>query len=306
MRNKVIFILCDGLRHDMAADQLGYIEALCHHGQGHRWTGYSDSPSVSKTNYETIVTGMPSLHHGFVSNLVQGKSQMKHNVFSEVKKHKGITACVGSNWFYDLYGKGAPFQSRKHKEINDKNEIIQIGRYTSAEEVSSQDLLETSDHIIHKYHPDFLLIHVQSIDHIGHTKGIGKEYNQDIEGLDELLGIYLPQWLKTYTVIIGADHGMDPYESHGGATCDTMHIPVYILDKHFRRNPYFKHLLSKKYLHQTEMARIITEIMGIKSFGLYQDKVFQKIKYKPIMECRTYLKKSQSKSRSKSKKLRKK
>ena len=229
MKNKVILLLCDGLRADMAFEQLGLLESLCNHGKGYRWVGYSDSPSVSKTNYETIVTGMPSLKHGFVSNLIHGKSKMKKNIFSEVKRKGGKTACVGSSWFYDLYGKQAPFKSRKHKEIDDSSELIQHGRYQSSEEVSSQDLLETSDHIIHKYKPDFLLIHVQDIDHIGHTKGIGEEYNQAIEGLDELLGIYIKDWLKDYTIVLCADHGMDMYKTHGGAICDTIHIPVLSL-----------------------------------------------------------------------------
>jgi len=273
-------VLCDGLRADTAVEQLGYVEALCHHKQGARWSAVADSPSVSRTNYETISTGMPSVHHGFVTNLMHGKSKMKKNMFTEVKAHGGTSAVIGSSWFYDLYGNDAPFVATQHKEINDRKEPIQIGRYQSAEEISTQELLETTSYIIDKFNPDLTLVHVQDIDHLGHTKGIGREYIQAVEGLDELLGVYMPHWLKNHTVVICADHGMDSHRNHGGMECSTVKIPFYILGKHV------PNIEPDKIVHQTDVARIVLHIMGIHGFEKYQEKIFKSIHYVPMLTCR--------------------
>ena len=310
MKSKVILIVCDGMRADVAAKQMGYVESLCHNRRGHKWIAYADNPSVSKTNYETIVTGMPSIHHGVVTNLMSGRSKMKRSIFSEVKARRGKTACLGSHWFYDLHGSSAPFNARKHKEVNDPRDAIQIGRFQTGEEVSSAELLETADFIVHKYNPDFMLIHVQDIDHIGHTKGLGKDYIQAVEGLDELLGIYLPTWLKTYTVIINADHGMDKYKNHGGTACDVVTIPFYILPK-MKSKPTESYLRDLKThsdtIYQVDVARIVLDLMGIHDFGAYQRRVFNSIGFNPAdMTChrnlRTHLRSNpKSKSRPKSK-----
>lgn len=287
--NKVILIVCDGLRADIAHDQFGYVESLVSHHQGHSWEAYADHPSVSKTNYETIVTGMPSVHHGIVTNLMNRRTKMKRNIFTELKKHKRIAACIGSSWFYDLHGSHAPFEAKKHKEINDTKDNIPIGRFQTGEEVPTADLLETADYVIHKYHPDFVLVHIQQTDHIAHTKGIGSVYIQEVEGIDELLGVYLPTWLKDYTVIINADHGMDQHKNHGGLDCDVVQIPLYIICKHFRKHKYLMDLKKHKpIIYQADVARIVLDLMGIEDFGKYQRKIWKQIDYDPSqLKCRT-------------------
>ena len=69
--NKVIMVLLDGVRADTAFSYMGYLNSLClNTDKGIRTTSICDNPSVSRTNYETLHTGVPSVVHGITSNLV--------------------------------------------------------------------------------------------------------------------------------------------------------------------------------------------------------------------------------------------
>jgi len=240
-QNKVIMILCDGMRSDTAFKEFGYVNSLCNNCNiGVKTTSIVDNPSVSKTNYETLHTGVPSLIHGITSNLVQDKSKMERNVFRDLTKADKTTAVVGSSWFYDLYGKDK-YLYIKHKELNNDNgEDITYGRFFSDDipdvvDDSSEGLAHTfqiSEFLIYKYHPDYLLIHVMTPDDVGHANGIGKAYCKAVSKIDSVLGATLPRWFDIgYDVIITSDHGMDANHNHGGSKCDEMRAPLYILSK---------------------------------------------------------------------------
>eukprot|EP00741_Cyanophora_paradoxa_P003187 tig00000681_g3096.t1 len=69
----------------------------------------------------------------------------------------------------------------------------------------------------------------QGPDRVGHASGPGRDYHQAVEAIDELLGLYLPEWLKTHHVVITADHGIDRHRSHGGTGKALRHVPLYFL-----------------------------------------------------------------------------
>lgn len=239
--NKVILIICDGLRADTAFKEMGYLNSVVNYGQGVKGVSIVDNPSVSRTNYETLHTGVPAVVHGKTSNLVLGKSNMERNVFSEVKKNGGVTACVGSSWFYDLYGSDN-YHYLKHKELNNENpnEVIMYGRFFSDDVPSSVDsnyeglahTFQTSDYVIYRYNPSYILIHILTTDYIGHDEGIGKNYHNEAGRIDAVLGATIPRWFDLgYDIIVTSDHGMNEHNSHGGSTCDVMKAPLYILSK---------------------------------------------------------------------------
>src|SRR3990172_7109022 len=100
-KTKIIMILCDGMRAD-GIKEMGFLNSLCDNANiGQRTVSICDNPSVSRTNYECLLTGVPSLIHGITSNLITEKSKMPRNVFSELVKNGKTTAVVGSSWFYD-------------------------------------------------------------------------------------------------------------------------------------------------------------------------------------------------------------
>jgi len=238
--NKVITILCDGMRADTARDEMGYINSLCDGDIGKRYISIVDNPSVSRTNYETLHTGVPSSVHGITSNLVLQKSKMENNIFRDVKKNGGTSACIASSWFYDLYGK-EKYNYVKHKEINnDPTEDITYGRFFSDDIPTNVDnscegighIFQVSDFIIHKHTPTYVLIHIISTDKIGHEKGINSEYKNEVRRIDSILGAAVPRWFGLgYDIIITSDHGMDENNNHGGTKPCVTEAPLYILSK---------------------------------------------------------------------------
>ena len=238
-KNKVIMIICDGMRADTAFEEFGYVNSLCDNGIGIKAISICDSPSVSRTNYTTLCNGLPAIIHGITSNLVLSKSKDR-NIFEELVKHNKKTGIVGSSWFYDLYGKEDKYNYVLHKELNNNDgEVINYGRFYCDDVPTSVDssveglahTFQVSDHLIYKYSPDYLIIHLVTPDRIGHDKGIGLEYRAEINMIDKILGAVLPRWLDIYDIIITSDHGMDINHNHGGSKCDVMKAPLYILSK---------------------------------------------------------------------------
>lgn len=282
-RNKVILILCDGMRADTAFKEFGYVNSLCKHSDiGSKLTSIVDNPSVSRTNYETLHTGLPALIHGVTSNLLTEKSKAERNIFKELTEAGKTTAVVGSSWFYDLYGKDKYFYL-KHKEINRENEEdITYGRFFSDDvphvvDGSSEGLAHTfqiSDFLIYKYSPDYMLIHVMTPDDVGHSKGIGKEYSKAVSKIDSVLGAVLPRWFELgYDVIITSDHGMDTNHNHGGTDCGVMTAPLYICSK--KNWDPFSSLKRDKISHIDIAPMIINRILPNSDFQEYRDNLIR-------------------------------
>ena len=236
-RDKVILLLCDGMRADTAFEQFGYLNNV--NELLYRGISIVDNPSVSRTNYETLHTGVPASVHGITSNLVNRKSSQPH-LFKLLTKQNRTSGIVGSSWFYDLYGKES-YDYVKHKEINkDDNEDITYGRFYSDDISDSYNpdveglahTFQTADHIITKYIPDYVLIHLVTPDKIGHEEGVGKKYKNEISKIDSIMGAILPKWLAMgYDVIITSDHGMDEDHSHGSVKREVMEAPLYIISQ---------------------------------------------------------------------------
>ena len=286
-------ILCDGMRSDVAFEEMGYVNSLCDTSSfGKKYISIVDNPSVSRTNYETLHTGVPSLIHGITSNLVLKKSTMDRNIFREVISNGGTTSCIGSSWIYDLYGK-EKYNYLKHKEINkEDNDCISYGRFFSDDVPDAVDnvcegighIFQISNFLIYKHQPDYVLIHVISTDKIGHEKGIGKEYRNEVSKIDAILGAGIPLWFDLgYDIVITSDHGMDKNNNHGGLKCDVMMAPLYILSKKgwdpSRNNS------DKKY-HHTDIAPMIVErIVPNTDFRKHIDELVSKSNYKQNREC---------------------
>jgi len=283
-RNKVILIVCDGMRAD-GIKEMGFLNSLCENSNiGQRTVSRADNPSVSRTNYTALLTGTPSLVHGITSNLVVEKPRVERNILNELVKNDKTTAIIGSSWFYDLFGK-EKYSYIKHKEITpqDAEHSITHGRFYRDDAPDSIDdtyeglahTFQTSDLIIYKYTPDFVLIHVLTPDEIGHAKGIGKEYKLAINAIDGILGATIPRWLGLgYDIVLTADHGMDENDNHGGSKCSEVLIPLYFLSK-----KDWKPISGK--MHQIDVAPIILDrILPGNDFRAYRDKLIQESGYK--------------------------
>lgn len=257
--HKVILIIVDGMRADVAHKTWGYMQSLCDANKAKRVPCTADNPSVSLPCYESILTGKPSTVHGVTSNYYSGKSTMKSNIFKEFKRRGRTTGAVCSSWIYGLYGRNAPFDHRKHKIVDDPKEQIMHGRFYTSEAFEDLETMEFADHLIHNHAPDFVLLHLSQMDHIGHDKGIGSEYQYHSELVDEQFSIYFPQWLKNYAIVVTADHGMNRHKTHGTVEEGVVKVPLYVASKSPTR---LKGIESRDY-HHTHIARICCTLGGV-------------------------------------------
>lgn len=227
--SKVVLVISDGLRDDTAAEQMGYLEHLVVTKQATRYTVLAELPTVSRVLYETIHTGQRPSQHGITSNLVVRPSTQP-NIFSLARQHGRITAAAASHWFSELYNTH-PYDPVEHSEVNDPTLPIQHGRFYFSDPYPDFELFSTATLLLRRYQPDYLLIHPISVDGVGEAVGSqAAAYSRQVESQDEILGLYLPDWLKRgYTVLVTADHGMDGEKSHGGAAPGSRRVPLYMM-----------------------------------------------------------------------------
>ena len=272
-------VLLDGVRADTAFSYMGYLNSLClNTDKGIRTTSICDNPSVSRTNYETLHTGVPSVVHGITSNLVNIKSQMPRNMFKELKQNGKTSGVVASTWFYDLYGKDN-YSHQKHKELDNLDvEDITYGRFY-ADNVPDHNVasvaysLQTADYLVHKYLPDYLLLHLVTPDHLAHENGIGREYNNEVNKIDVGLGALIPQWTKlVYEIIITSDHGMID-NNHGGSQCEVIKVPLYIISSKGWKPD------NRQYHHTEICPLIINRILPGSDYTVYLDSIMKDVSY---------------------------
>ena len=228
---KLIFVLVDGLRCDTAFRHMGFMEHLVEMGAASRYRVRSELPSMSRPLYETLMTGTPVLEHGIFSNEVARLSKEEH-LFGLARKNGLTTAAAAFCWFSELYNK-APFnpvtdrlQLRTDRPI--QNGLFYFkdpsGYYPDSHVVADAEALRQS------FNPDFLLVHPMNTDDAGHKAGSDSaEYVKSVIMIDYILSNAVPIWLGSgYTVLVTADHGINPWGWHGGNGDDERLVPMYL------------------------------------------------------------------------------
>ncbi|MDX2270446.1 MAG: alkaline phosphatase family protein [Cyanobacteriota bacterium] len=226
---KVILVVCDGLRNDTAAEQMGYLEHLVEQQQARRSVVQAQLPTKSRPLYETLITGLPPAVHGITHNQVVRGSQQPH-LFGLAQKAGKTTAAVAFFWFSELYNH-APFRPILDREVDDPHLPIQHGRFYVSNDYPDPEVFVSAATLIARHQPDFLLVHPMGVDYWGHRFGSDSEpYRNQVLIQDEQLATYLPDWLEQgYVVLVTADHGMNPDRMHGGTLPLVRHVPLYLL-----------------------------------------------------------------------------
>ncbi len=261
MTKRTIFIVLDGLRYATARECLGYMEALVAASDAQVYRVKSELPSISRPLYETLMTGLPPVEHGVTSNGVVRRSRCK-NVFSLARKKGLVTAAAAYYWYFELYNQ-APF-SPEFRHISDHDGDIQHGAFYWQDHYPDDHLFADADDLLRRHTPDFLLLHPMNIDDIGHRHGAAsRQYRDTARNAADLLARYVPQWRAAgYTVIVTSDHGMSDDGNHGGPHEDEATVPLYTVGADIFN------LDSAIELHQTELAGLISELLGIEGHGM--------------------------------------
>jgi len=227
--HKVILILSDALRYDVAKANMGFLGHLVETKQASLYKIIGELPSMSRPMYEAIHTGLPSSAHGIVANLVVRLSN-KPNVFQAVKDAGKITAAAAYSWVSELYNR-APYDPIDDKEVDDESLSIQHGRFYTEDEYPDVELFFTAAHLVRKYSPDYLLIHPMGMDYHGETFGADtKEYRNHATYQDKKLAPLIMEWRELgYTILVTGDHGINADGNHGGTTPDQRDVPLFVI-----------------------------------------------------------------------------
>lgn len=234
--SKVILIVCDALRDDTAAQQMGYLEHLVEFGRAHRYTVRAELPTMSRPLYETLHTGLPSSQHGITTNRVVRRSTMP-NVFELAVQHGRTTAASAYFWYSELYNR-VPYDILIDREVDDPALPIQHGRFYMTSDYPDAEVFAAAGTLVAKFYPDYLLIHPMALDYLGETHGAdSSQYRNQATVQDQIMGYAIPKWLEVgYTVLVTADHGINNDKMHGGTLPDVRHVPLYVIEPEGERS----------------------------------------------------------------------
>lgn len=155
--NKVILVLSDALRYDVARENMGFLGHLVETDKASLYRISGELPSMSRPMYETIHTGVPVSEHGIVANSIVQLSVMP-NIFKSVSQAGKVTAAAAYSWFSELYNR-APYDRIEDKEIDDAMLPIQHGRFYTEDDYPDIEIFDTAARLVRKYSPDYPLIH---------------------------------------------------------------------------------------------------------------------------------------------------
>lgn len=227
--NKVILVLSDALRYDIAKDNMGFLGHLVESNQASLYRIVGELPSMSRPMYETIHTGVSSSEHGIVANSIVRVST-KPNIFQAVKNAGMVTAAAAYYWYSELYNR-APYDRIDDKETDDEKSNIQHGRFYTEDEYPDVELFASAAHLVRKYSPDYLLLHPMGMDYHGETHGSeSKEYRNHAIYQDSKLAPLIVEWKERgYAIFVTGDHGINKDGAHGGTTPEQRTVPFFVI-----------------------------------------------------------------------------
>jgi predicted AlkP superfamily pyrophosphatase or phosphodiesterase len=227
--SKVILIMSDALRYDVARSHMGFLGHLVETKQATLYKIIGELPSMSRPMYETIHTGIPTSEHGIIANTILRRST-KPNVFQSVVEAGKVTAAVAYYWVSELYNH-APFDWINDKEVDDEKLLVQHGRFHRTDDYPDEESFASAAHLIRKFSPDYLLLHPVMMDYTGETYGSDSvQYRKQAIKQDVLLGTVFTEWKERgYTILITGDHGINSDGHHGGAAPEQREVPLVII-----------------------------------------------------------------------------
>lgn len=227
--SRVILILSDALRYDVAVANMGFLGHLVESKLASLYKIIGELPSMSRPMYETIHTGLPSSAHGIVANSVARRSSMP-NIFQSVSGAGMVTAAAAYYWVSELYN-SAPYNRIDDKETDNDSLSIQHGRFYTEDDYPDIELFAAAAHLVRKFLPDYLLLHPMGMDYHGETFGSdSKEYRNHAIRQDMWLAPLIQEWMERgYTIFVTGDHGINKDGAHGGTTPEQREVPLFCI-----------------------------------------------------------------------------
>ncbi|NWF69231.1 MAG: alkaline phosphatase family protein [Chloroflexi bacterium] len=227
--NKVIVVLCDALRDDVAAQAMGYLEHLVEDKRASRYTVIAGLPTLSRPLYETIHTGVSVSEHGITSNNTVRRSSTP-NIFQLATAAGRTTAAAAYCWYSELYVR-APYDRVADREVDDAQQWIQHGRFYSEDDYPDIELFAAGGMLVQRFLPDYVLMHAMGLDTVGHEYGgDSAQYRNQAILQDQILAHLIPLCVQAgYMILVTGDHGMSSDKNHNGTLPDVRHVPLYVV-----------------------------------------------------------------------------
>lgn len=231
--SKVIMIVLDGLRYDVAQSSMGYLNHLVEASKAACYKVISELPSLSRPLYEVLLTGTPSSVNGISANHIVRLSNGK-SVFHAASDHGLTTAAAAYYWISELYNR-APFDRITDRQQHDPGKPIQHGTFYFEDSYPDSHLFADAEILRRNHDPDFMLILPMGIDDAGHKYGgNSKPYRTKVIETDSILASLLPLWIELkYEIIVTSDHGMNEDGNHGGTGALEREVPFYAIGSSF-------------------------------------------------------------------------
>lgn len=162
LARKVVMVLVDGLRVDTATDStvMPFLAQL--RAKGASATVHSHTPSYSVPSWTVLLTGAwPDRHGAPVMNPTDPQTSPPwpvDNIFAAAKDAGRRTAVVGSDWFTPLVPPGALTTTHFVHEETD---------------AADQESTDATVAMLRGDQADFVLLHLNEVDHAGHHAGGG-------------------------------------------------------------------------------------------------------------------------------------
>lgn len=187
-------------------------------------------PTSSSPNWASMIMGAGPEQHGITSNAWQkddftlpsavvDETGYFPTIFSIIRRQEP-NAEIGA--IYDWEGFGRLFS---HEHVN----------FHKAPETEEATIEEAIKYVREKK-PRFCFIHLDHVDHAGHSQGHGSPpYYRSVEKADSLIGDFISilkeeRLLEKSLILLTADHGGLGF-GHGGETAEEIEIPFILYGK---------------------------------------------------------------------------
>lgn len=251
-------MIVDGLNNATAAEELGCLEGWIDEQRGLRATAQSILPSLSRPCYASIFTGLEPAVTGILSNRTAQRLCVP-SVFDAVRAAGGSSVISGYHWMSELYH-AAPFDPVMHRDQQHNNSSYTHGRFYFEDTYPDSHVYADAESLRLRHSCDLVVIHPMGVDDVGHKfGGTSREYRAQAAMADALLARFLPNWLRDgYQVLVTADHGMNPYGSHGGTTESERIVPLYLF------SPKLKQVgVTQSVVAQLHVAHLLCHLLGV-------------------------------------------
>ena len=210
MQNKVLLILCDGMRPDFVKNcphpfaQKIFEEWRC------AFCARTVFPSVTLPCHMSLMQSCTPNEHGVLSNEFVPKDGGRHGLFEQLREHKKTSAFFYS-WgeLKDIY---EPYSLSRGDFISS---VVYGG------EASAEALTRDAKSMIEQCAPDFVFLYIENTDSVGHICGWGsEEYKKAIYHAFSCIEEIVTGLPKEYSVLITADHGGHEFTHGSEMDCD--------------------------------------------------------------------------------------